>query len=296
MNALLALPHLICKVLYCGLCPVATFTRPELYQGIKRLLWSMHLGCCIGSRVVKFSLVLSAVRLSHRTQAEAFDAWCAFVEERQLSLQRLQTALGHWNKAALTAALSAWQDYAQHAQQQREVLSRAMQHLCNRTQATAFQQWRDVTRRKSENTAKAKMCLQVCTVPQQICAVSASSAAINPHPTLALRLNYTVCHTVHLRIHSNLTKHYNFTLHVCQSHPRYVAGTSGMTVAHASWTAPAILSTVGCTAIRKQHLAHLVHCACASIKLPVSSKKHSMVTWLGIVTLASQKLHVILEC
>lgn len=104
---------------------------------------------------------MHAARLSHQTQAEAFDAWCAFVEERQLTLERLETALGHWNKATLTAAWAAWQDHAQHVQQQREVLGRAMQHFLNRAVATAFRQWRAVAMRRAENANKARMCIQV---------------------------------------------------------------------------------------------------------------------------------------
>lgn len=101
------------------------------------------------------------MRLSHRTQAGAFDAWCVFVEDRQVSLQRLETALGHWNRATLTAAWTAWQEHAQHAQQQREVLSRAVQHFLNKTVAAAFGQWREAAKRKSENASKARMCFQV---------------------------------------------------------------------------------------------------------------------------------------
>ena len=104
---------------------------------------------------------LPAARLRHHSQAEAFEAWCAFVEERQLSLQRLDTALGHWNRATLTAAWSAWQEYVQEVQQRQEVLSRAVQHFMNRAVAAAFGQWREVAKRKAANASKANVCLQV---------------------------------------------------------------------------------------------------------------------------------------
>ena len=106
-------------------------------------------------------LPLPAARFQHQSQAQAFDAWCIFVEERQLSLQRLEAALAHWNRASLTAAWAAWQEHVAAMQQQREVAARAMQHFLNRTLAGAFRQWREVAVRKAGNANKAKMCLQV---------------------------------------------------------------------------------------------------------------------------------------
>lgn len=111
-----------------------------------RPLRSLHCGC--------------AARLTHRSLAEAFDAWCFFVADRQRTLQHLQIALAHWGKATLISTWQAWQEHTLYSAQRREIIARALQHFLNRTQAAAFRQWQEVVLRKKEGAGKAAMCLQ----------------------------------------------------------------------------------------------------------------------------------------
>jgi len=101
-----------------------------------------------------------AARLTHRSLAEAFDAWCFFVADRQRTLQHLQVALAHWGKATLISSWQAWQEHTLYAAQRREIIARALQHFLNRTQAAAFRQWQEVVLKKKEGAGKAAMCLQ----------------------------------------------------------------------------------------------------------------------------------------
>ena len=152
------------------------------------------------ARVTHIILCGCVARLSHRSLAEAFDAWCVFVEERRNSLQHLQIALAHWNQATLISAWQAWQGYTLESQQRREVITRALQHFLNRTQAAAFRQWLDIVLRKKESSIKASMCLQRLLNSQLFAAFQGwREAAVEMHAK-HLRMQKAAAHFLNQRV------------------------------------------------------------------------------------------------